>query len=142
MKVVFKKSYVQVESPTLVLYFGRLVTGTDNAKAGAFFPFIFVRDAEFTPERLINHELIHFRQEIETLFIGVFLISLVERLYARIFLKKNKFERYIYTAMEQEAYLNMNNLDYLGTRKWGSLLYYVFHKKNFKVLDSGDIQYQ
>ena len=122
MKIAKKKGYIEIESPNLVGFFGRLVTGKNDTSAGALFPFIFVRDANFTPDWLINHELIHFRQEIEALFVGVFLISFIERVYARLFLKLDKEDRYLFTAMEQEAYLNMHNPDYLKERKLFSTL--------------------
>lgn len=105
------------------------------------FPFLFVKDESFLQPWLINHERIHFRQQFETLFIGLPLISFIERLYARFVLKKNRQERYLYAAAEQEAYLNMDNPDYLQGRRWGSLFYYIRHKRNFRLIGPGKMEF-
>lgn len=141
MKIKFKKGYIQIEAPRFVTFLGRISTGSPHAKAAAFFPLIFIRDEQFAPAWLINHERIHFKQQVETLFVGTFLITLIEGLYARIILKKSKEDRYTYSAAEQEAYLNMHNLEYLKIRRWGSLFYYIGHKKAFKLVGPGGLQF-
>ena len=116
--------------------------GTSDALAVAAFPFLFARDESSLEPWLINHERIHFRQQIETLFFGLLLISFLERLYARIFLRKNREERYVYAAAEQEAYLNMNNPEYLKNRAVGSVFHYVRHKRNFRLIGPGKIEFR
>lgn len=141
MNIVIKKDYILIESEFLVKWNGWLMTGQKTAKAAALFPFLMIRSKDFTPQWLIDHELIHFRQQIETLFIGALLISLIERLYAGLFLGMNKFERNLYAAIEQEAYLNMHNPDYLQTRKWWSLFHYICNKRKFTLTGPGELKF-
>jgi hypothetical protein len=110
---------------------GQFTTGENYAKGMAFFPFLFVSDIQYAEPWLINHELIHFRQQIETLFIGVVILSFLERLYARFVLKQTKLERYLYAASEQEAYRNQNDPDYLKHRSFWSVFNYVRNKRKF-----------
>ncbi len=133
--------YFLVVSPRFVRFVGRFTTGTNEAKGLAVFPFIFVSKREFVQDWLITHELIHFRQAFETLFIGLPILSFIERLYARFILKKNKMERYLYAASEQEAYLNMHNPEYLKTRRFGAVFYYMTHKRDFKLTGPGQLEF-
>ncbi len=103
------------------------------------FPFIFIKSEEFLQPWLINHERIHFRQQIELLFVGSFLINFIEKIYARFFKNKTKFNSYLYISAEQEAYLNQNNPDYLKTRKLWAQFYYVKNKKTFNLGKSGEV---
>jgi len=66
-----------VESEALIKFVGYLsagVTGSKETKAGAFFPFVFVREERYATPIFINHERIHFRQQLETLFIGSWIL--------------------------------------------------------------------
>jgi hypothetical protein len=107
--------------------FGSFLNGLgDTRSGGAFFPFIFVK-SEQSP--FINHERIHFLQQIELLFVGFYLLYIFEIFYARFFLKKTNFEAYMYNSAEKEAYLNQNNLDYLKNRKpWAQFKYFRKNK--------------
>jgi len=79
------------------------------------FPFIFV-DGE--PEGwLIRHETIHFKQYLELLVVGFFLV------YAWDFLRgmiryRNVADSYYNIRFEQEAYRNESNPHYLQERAW------------------------
>jgi len=81
----------------------------------AIFPFIFVANKNqnnfFV---LINHEKIHFRQQVGLLF-----ISFLFWYYIAMFRKG-----YRNISFEREAYENQENLNYLKTRKWFSFLKY------------------
>ena len=90
---------------------------------------------------VINHELIHFRQQLETFLIGLPILSFIERQYARWILKKPKMERYLYAASEQEAYRNQQDADYLSKRKFGTVFWYIIHKRNFTFGQPGEIIY-
>jgi len=130
-----------VVSEFLVRIIGRIGTGSNEAKGLAFFPFIFVRSEEFVLPWLIDHERIHHRQEIETLFIGIILLSLFEVLYARVVLRKNKMQSYLYTAAEQEAYLNMHDTTYLTKRSVGAFFKYITQKREFTLSGPGEITF-
>ena len=144
--IEFKKRYIAIYSTKLVEFFGWLTHGKPKeGQMAALFPFIFFRKKNQVPEDgyQIRHELIHFRQQVETLFIGLEIIKQIEIFYAYFFLHKNKFERYMYSACEQEAYLNQNNPNYLKERKLFAMFKYIKNKKNFRNnKDTGEITYQ
>lgn len=73
----------------------------------AIFPFIFVPNNAFVTKRLLNHERIHLRQQIEMLVIPFYIVYLWE------FFTKG----YMNVSFEKEAYANDKNLEYLKTRK-------------------------
>ena len=141
MKIQFKKGYILVVSEKLIYFIGYISGVGKTAKGGAFFPFIFVKSDEFAVNWLITHERIHFRQQLETLFIGFILISLFEKAYAYFILKKSWFDSYLWSSGEQEAYLNMYNNDYLQNRKPWAQFYYFRHKKNFILTGPGQIKF-
>ncbi len=141
MKVEVHRGYILVISEWFVRSIGRIGTGSNEAKGLALFPFIFVRSKEFVVPWVINHERIHHRQEIETLFIGVMLLSVFEVLYARIVLKKDRMQSYLYTAAEQEAYINMHNPDYMQARASWALFKYIKNKRNFTLTGPGIISF-
>ena len=73
----------------------------------AIFPFIFIRKDKKSDLKLINHERIHVRQQIELLFIGFILIYYIEML----------FKGYRKISFEREAYANEGNFEYLNEKK-------------------------
>ena len=112
-------SYIEIKSDKLLYWYSKLTGTKGNAKAGAFFPFIFTT-TKIHPkmkEYFINHERIHFAQQIEKLLIGQWVFSFLETLYYRILKGKNAWDTYVQKACEQEAYDNMFNLEYLKNRK-------------------------
>lgn len=127
MKIKFQKGYVAIYSKGLL----KLI-GIKNAKAFAIFPIMGFKDESFETQRIINHEKIHFRQQIELLFIGEILCRLIERLYLRLFLSKNSLDSYKLCCFEQEAYLNQDNDNYLKDRKLFSFIKYIRNKTNFE----------
>lgn len=127
-----------VESETLVKLAGLVAigkSGLHSAKAAAFFPFVFVRKAEYATPIFVNHERIHFRQQLETLFVGVWLITIFEDVYSRLFLKLSAPDYYLYRAVEQEAYRNQTDLNYLDDRKWFSFLRYFKNKQKLTFVE-------
>lgn len=85
----------------------------------AFFPFIFARSTtELTP-RLINHERIHLRQQIEMLVIPFYFWYLFE------YFTKSYFQ----ISFEKEAYDNDSNLNFLRTRKMFNFVKYLKNEK-------------
>lgn len=141
MKLTLRKGYVLIEWEWLVREWGRLSTGTDEAKALAVPPFLIVRSDAWDRPDFINHELIHFRQAYETFFVGLSLLSFFERLYARFVLRMDRFERYLYAAAEQEAYLHMHDETYLERRPWGHIWKHVRHKRAFKLIGPGQMEF-
>lgn len=141
MKIQFKKGYILIISEKLVNFLGFLSGVGNQVKGSAFFPFMFVKSDEFVVDWLITHERIHFRQQLETLFIGHIIIYYIEKIYARFMLKKSSFDAYLWSSGEQEAYLNMYNKDYLKTRKPWAQFHYIKHKKSFTLTGPGQIKF-
>ena len=77
------------------------------------FPFIIIKkDAN---SMLINHEKIHFRQQIEMLVVFFYLWYIIEFI----------FKGYKGISFEREAYINQNNLSYLKNRRFWSFIKYI-----------------
>ncbi|MBV7441180.1 hypothetical protein KRX57_07080 [Weeksellaceae bacterium TAE3-ERU29] len=91
----------------------------------ALFPFILVKEAYLkTNKRIINHEKIHLRQQIEMLIIPFYIWYGSEFLF-RWLKTKNKDMAYRSISFEREAYANEYNLNYLKNRKFWSFLKYL-----------------
>lgn len=91
----------------------------------AIFPFLFVKYKK--PSKvLINHERIHFRQQIELLIFPFYLWYILEYLIHRLN-GKNANQAYMNISFEREAYANDNNLAYLKKRKVWSFWQYLFN---------------
>ena len=80
----------------------------------AIFPFIFIPTNAFVTRRLLNHERIHLRQQLEMLVIPFYIVYLFE------FITKG----YMNISFEKEAYANDKDLDYLKKRKPYSFIKY------------------
>lgn len=81
-------------------------------------PFVVFRKAEKMSDfRIINHEKIHFRQQIELLVIPFYLIYILEFLFLLI-LKRNWDSAYRSISFEKEAYLFEKDFGYLKGRKF------------------------
>ena len=112
--------------------------GARSAKAAAFFPFVFVRAEKYATPMFLNHENIHFRQQLETLFIGALLLQIVEDVYSRLFLRLKAPEYYLYRAMEQEAYRNQHDFSYLQNRRLFSLFKYFKDKRQLNFVPGSE----
>lgn len=71
-----------------------------------------------------NHERIHTRQMLETLFIGFYLWYGIEYLIVRFFHKKQN-DTYHDVSFEEEVHNNDANLNYLKERKWYAWFKYI-----------------
>lgn len=89
----------------------------------ALFPFILLKNStDKTNQKLLNHEKIHLRQQVE-LLVFFFYIWYVVEYYYWFFKLKNSYQAYRRISFEREAYANESDLDYLQKRK-----YYGFFK--------------
>jgi hypothetical protein len=87
----------------------------DDVLAASMGPFIFFRPGKISKVTR-NHELIHFQQNIETLFIGMWLIYSYDY-WKGIYYGKSEHDAYMGCRAEVEAYKHENNPRYLSTRK-------------------------
>ena len=84
----------------------------------AIFPFLFVKYKK-PSKTLINHERIHFRQQIEMLILPFYVWYILEYWIHRL---KGKSPQHAYMSIsfEREAYANDDDFGYLKKRKiWG-----------------------
>jgi len=98
------------------------------------FPFIFVDTnsnkwrLKYLRERLLNHEGIHFYQQLETLVIPFFVIYIIEFIIKLLWYRRWDVA-YRNVSFEREAFSNENNINYLDNRKWFSWIKYFYKKK-------------
>ena len=139
MKVELRKNYVLVVSPHLTYLCG-LFSGTpQKARAAALFPFIIFRSKEEVVPWIVNHERIHFKQQVETLFIGSIILAVLETLYACLVLKMSFADAYKWRSSEQEAYRNQQDQKHLEARSLWAQLKYLKDKKIFVFGSPGEI---
>ncbi|MGM5630742.1 hypothetical protein O2K51_07540 [Apibacter raozihei] len=91
----------------------------------AIFPFIFVKYNYLKyDKRVINHEKIHLRQQLELIWILFFVIYFIEY-FVNLIRYKDSHKAYMEISFEKEAYANEKNNEYLKNRKfWNFLKYY------------------
>lgn len=78
---------------------------------------IFFRKDANVDDSDIQHEVIHFHQQREWLFIGFFIIYLFEFLW-RLIRYRSWDKAYRTISFEQEAYAHERDKDYLKNRRW------------------------
>jgi len=88
---------------------------------------IYVQDKYLTDKITVNHEIIHWKQQMEMLILPFYLWYAIEWLI-KLYIYGN--EAYYCISFERESYTNQDNLKYLGIRKHYSWIKYIF--KNFK----------
>lgn len=83
----------------------------------AIFPFVFLRDMKFRNDAvLVNHEKIHFRQQIEMMFVLFYLVYLFNFLI-NLIRYRNWKKAYREIIFEREAYSNESDFEYLHKRR-------------------------
>lgn len=82
------------------------------------FPFIILFDKQLKQDkRILNHERIHIRQQVELLVLPFYMLYLIE--YVMGLLKhRNRFLAYKNISFEKEAYKNDSDLNYLKQRRF------------------------
>ena len=89
------------------------------------FPFIFLNDERLKQDkRLINHEAIHLKQQLELLIIPFYIFYGTEFLI-RLLKHRNWQKAYRNISFEREAYANEAQLDYLKQRTFWAFLKYL-----------------
>jgi hypothetical protein len=90
------------------------------------FPFIILRDKQLKQDkRILNHERIHIRQQVELLVLPFYMLYLIE-FGIGLIKYKNRMKAYMNISFEREAYKNDSNLDYLKDRRFWAWVKYAF----------------
>lgn len=89
------------------------------------FPFVFIKPEKMRDyQKLINHERIHLRQQLELLVVFFFIIYSIEFLIRLVYFK-NWNRAYRNISFEREAYSNEHDKDYLKFRSiWNFRRYF------------------
>ncbi len=86
------------------------------ASGMCLFPFVLIgKEIEIT-HRLLNHEKIHLRQQLEVLVLPFYFMYFLEYL-VRIIQYRNFSKAYRNISFEREAYYYQSHIDYLENRK-------------------------
>lgn len=89
----------------------------------ALYPFILVKAKHnLSNQQLINHELIHFKQQIELLILPFYLFYIINYLVNLLYYRQHH-KAYLQIIFEQEAYKYDMHLDYIKKRKFLAFLY-------------------
>ena len=80
------------------------------------FGFCFCRREAVITRRVLNHEGIHTAQMRELLFVGFYLLYVVEWLY-RLIRLRSRLDAYMTISFEREAYAHDADYDYLTKRR-------------------------
>lgn len=106
-----------------IVVFSRLFA--KNFRGLAVYPFIFLKDKQLKEnQKIINHESIHLRQQIEMLWIFFFIWYGIEFLIRWIQFKSPNVA-YFNISFEKEAYANEINLEFLKQRKFWNFTKYL-----------------
>ncbi len=90
----------------------------------AIYPFIFLKNKALkVDKKLINHEKIHLKQQVELLWIFFFVWYFFEYLI-KFIRYKNHAQAYKNISFEKEAYSNESDFNYLKNRKYFAFLKY------------------
>jgi len=88
------------------------------------YPFIFVRKKNLLEnKRLMNHERIHVKQELELLILPFYVLYVFNYIINLIIYQNHK-KAYLNIIFEREAYQNDFDMNYLNNRKWFSSFNY------------------
>jgi len=81
------------------------------------YPFVLFRKETKLSSRLLNHEKIHLRQQLEMLVLFFYLWYILE-FFVRLMQYQQFTKAYYNISFEREAYYHESNKHYLEKRKW------------------------
>lgn len=109
-----------VNKGVFIIFFSKL-----RVQGLAIYPFIFLQNKNLSQDkRIINHEMIHIRQQLEMLIIP-FYIFYILNFIINYFIYHNFYNAYRNVIFELEAFDNDDDLNYLKNRKFASWLDYL-----------------
>ena len=89
------------------------------------FPFVFLKNKKLKEDaKLINHESIHLKQQLELLILPLYVWYIIEFLL-RLCYYKNWHLAYKNISFEREAYANESNSKYMYQRGFWQFLKYI-----------------
>ena len=90
------------------------------------YPFIFLREeADKQNTRLLNHERIHLRQQLELLVLPFYILYISEWLL-KVCYYRNRHQAYLHLSFEREARQYEHDVNYIKRRKLFSFVRYIY----------------
>lgn len=115
--VPIPKPQLQTPFRIMKMKFCAVVVRSLPANAMALYPFmLFKSKLQKADPLIVNHEQIHFRQQLELLILPFYILYLLHYLLNRI-RYKNHDQAYMHICFEREAYAHDRDMNYLRTRK-------------------------
>ena len=103
----------------------------------SLYPFVLVSSqSRKSDNRLINHERIHLRQQLELLILPFYIWYVVEYLVLR--LTRSHDQAYRNIIFEREAYLKEDDLNYLKSRRLWQFISFYRQKETMNLFHEGD----
>jgi hypothetical protein len=94
-------------------------------QGATIWPFILIRESRLRSDPIfMNHERIHYRQQMELLVMFFYVWYVLEYLF-RLIQIRNRREAYKNISFEKEAYEKENDLKYLNHRPFFRFLRYI-----------------
>jgi hypothetical protein len=90
---------------------------------------IFVREGQRFDATCLRHEHIHTCQMKELLFVGFYLIYIIEWLVRLLLRRGNAMDAYRFISFEREAYAHQHDASYLSRRRHYAWLAYVCYRR-------------
>ena len=94
------------------------------ASAITLYPFVLIGERTHLSRRLVVHERIHLRQQVETLIIPFYILYLLEYLIG-IMHYRNGYKAYRNISFEREAYTHDGNFFYLLKRPFWNWIHFL-----------------
>lgn len=94
------------------------------ANAITLFPFVLVDKKTKITRRLVQHEKIHLRQQLELLVIPFYILYIVEYL-VNLIRHQSTYLAYYNISFEKESYQHEDTANYLQKRKYYSWIKYL-----------------
>jgi hypothetical protein len=116
-KIKLRPLRIEVTSNSVI---NILTLNDSKVRAMALWPFVLFRHQDFKDiDVILNHELIHHRQQLEMAILPFYFFYFINYWYNRIKYKKH-FIAYMNVVFEKEAYAYEKDLKYLKNRKFWS----------------------
>lgn len=108
----------------MIIVCQRLLKNT-KINAITLFPFILLKNQKGRGDRvLMNHEKIHFRQQLEMIVVPFYIWYVIEY-WVHWFRLKDAYKAYRAISFEKEAYAQEFNFSYLKQRKFWQFIQYL-----------------
>ena len=116
---------IKIKWPKYMEFWGKIMGGSYGAQAVLGLPIMIYKADRNLSKKTINHERIHVRQGLETLWLGLWLLYGGHWLWNKVVRGMSADDAYRNIVFEKEAYANQRDLGYLKSRRlWAWTKYF------------------